>query len=248
MRTEKNWYRAWFDSAYYHLLYRKDHEREAMAFTTRLVAFLQPFPGALMLDAACGKGRPATELATFGYDVTGIDLSEKNILEARKMEHAHLSFFQHDIRLPLRIRYFDYAFSFFTGFGYFDTERENENALHTMCHALRKDGVLLIDCLNSSYVEQHLVSHEMKIVDGVEFNIQRACEGGYFLTEIHISDPARLAEQQFTERLRAYSRDDLENMLTAQGMQIVDILGDYQFHPWQECSSPRLILIAKRVS
>ncbi len=57
------------------------------------------------------------QLASLGYDTTGIDLSEESIEEALKMENDKLHFYQHDMRLPFWINYFDYAFNFFTSFG-----------------------------------------------------------------------------------------------------------------------------------
>ena len=80
---------------------------------------LQPGPVTAMLDVACGKGRHSRFLAEKGYDVTGIDLSEYSIGEALKYEAENLHFYRHDMRLPFWINYFDYAFNFFTSFGYF---------------------------------------------------------------------------------------------------------------------------------
>jgi SAM-dependent methyltransferase len=248
VETKKQWYKEWFNSPYYRLLYRNHDEGEAFAFIDRLVQYLQPQPGAAMLDVACGRGRYANELAFLGFDVTGIDLSENNILEARKTEHDHLSFFQHDMRLPFRICYFDFVFNFFSSFGYFDTARDNENALHTMCHALKRGGLLVIDYLNSEYVKQHLIQNEFRVIEGVEFSIRREYNNGYFLKEIDIMDPARLVERQFTEGVRAFSRNDFEGMLSAQGMQIEKVFGDYHLNPWNDQLSPRMILLARRIA
>jgi len=44
---------------------------------------LQPAPNASLLDVPCGNGRHAVELAGRGYFLTGVDLSEEFIAEAR---------------------------------------------------------------------------------------------------------------------------------------------------------------------
>ena len=75
--TSKNWFREWFDSPYYHLLYTNRNDEEAARFIDALLAFLKPSPGSRMLDVASGRGRHSRYLESKGFDVTGIDLFPK---------------------------------------------------------------------------------------------------------------------------------------------------------------------------
>ena len=113
---QQQWFKDWFNTPYYHQLYFKRDEKEASAFIDKLITYLNPAPGATMLDVACGKGRHSIRLAEKGFDVTGIDLSADSIEEALLSSSDTLQFFQHDMRLPFWINYFDYAFNFFTSF------------------------------------------------------------------------------------------------------------------------------------
>ena len=122
--AEQVWYKEWFDSPYYHKLYFERDEKEAEAFIRKLVEHLKPAKGSRMLDIACGRGRHSRTLSSMGFDVTGIDLSPSSIEFAKKIETGKLEFFVHDMRLPFRANYYDYAFNFFTSFGYFRTRRE----------------------------------------------------------------------------------------------------------------------------
>lgn len=246
MHAIKQWYKDWFNSPYYHLLYYKRDENEAAAFIDKLINYINPAPGATMLDVACGKGRHSLYLSEKGFDVTGIDLSEESIRAAKELEHDNLNFYQHDMRLPFRINYFDVVFNFFTSFGYFDCQRDNENALHTMASALKHGGTLVLDYLNSEYVKQHLVPHEEKEVDGVHFSISRSFEHNKFLKEISIHDPANSFEAAFTESVSAFSKKDFEEMFARQHLNIKAIFGDYKFHDYSPDSSQRLILIATK--
>ena len=126
------WFKDWFNSPYYHQLYAHRDEQEAANFIDKLVAHLQPTAGAKMLDVACGKGRHSMLLASNGFDVTGIDLSSESIAEALLSEDNHLHFYEHDMRLPFWVNYFDIAFNFFTSFGYFKTQREHDNAIRSI--------------------------------------------------------------------------------------------------------------------
>ena len=122
---EREWFEQWFDTKYYHILYKdRDHE-EARRFIDTLIKYLSPVPNSRILDLACGKGRYSVFLADKGFEVTGIDLSVQSIEYARQFENDHLSFYTHDMRLPFRINYFDYVFNFFTSFGYFEEDKSH---------------------------------------------------------------------------------------------------------------------------
>ncbi|HVI47583.1 MAG TPA: class I SAM-dependent methyltransferase [Chitinophaga sp.] len=246
MEIDKQWFKDWFNSPYYHLLYNNRDEKEAAAFIDKLLAYLHPVPDAEMLDVACGKGRHAKYLADKGYNVTGIDLSIESITIAKKLENDHLSFFQHDMRLPFRVNYFDVVFNFFTSFGYFDTQRDNDNALRTLRNALKPGGRLVLDYLNSTYVAEHLIVDEVKEKDDVVFDIRREYKDKKFLKHIGILDKVQMRRAAFNESVNAFTRVDFEQMFSRQGLTITEIFGDYHFNSYDEQRSPRLILIATK--
>ena len=130
--SARAWYKDWFNSVFYHKLYFERDQKEAKEFIQRLIHFLEPQSNARMLDVACGRGRYSLILAEMGYDVTGIDISFDSIRYAKQFEKENLSFYQHDMRLPFWINYFDHAFNFFTSFGYFATRREHDDAMRTI--------------------------------------------------------------------------------------------------------------------
>jgi len=47
---EKVWFKNWFNSPYYHLLYANRDDAEAAAFITTLVDYFKPNPNSKMLD------------------------------------------------------------------------------------------------------------------------------------------------------------------------------------------------------
>ena len=55
--VEKKWFESWFDTTYYHLLYRDRDHNEAKRFVNNLVKELGIKRGARVLDLACGKVR-----------------------------------------------------------------------------------------------------------------------------------------------------------------------------------------------
>ena len=247
MRMQQPWFKDWFNSPYYHQLYFKRDENEAAAFVDKLIDDLKPLPGSTMLDVACGKGRHSIQLAGKGFDVTGIDLSEDSINEALLHKTDNLHFYRHDMRLPFWINYFNYAFNFFTSFGYFKTRREHDNAIRTIAQAVKPGGTFVMDYLNVHYAEDHLVHQSEKEIDGVNFIITKWYDETHFYKKIIIEDEAMHDEPMiYTEKVAKFSLGDFTEMFAYQGLQIQEIFGDYNFVNYDVKKTPRLIMIAKK--
>jgi SAM-dependent methyltransferase len=241
------WFKNWFNSPYYHQLYFNRDEQEAARFIDKLIDKLNPPQGALMLDVACGKGRHAIHLAEKGFDVTGIDLSEDSIKEALINQTENLHFFLHDMRLPFYINYFNYAFNFFTSFGYFATRREHDNSIRTIAQSLKKGGYFVLDYLNVHYAEDHLVHQFDKEIDGVNYFITKWFDETHFYKKIVIEDEALQEPLTYSEKVAKFSLGDFTEMFAYQGLQIQEIFGDYNFGMYDVKKSPRLVMIAKKI-
>lgn len=241
------WFEKWFASPYYQQLYFKRDDDEAADFIDKLIGHLQPPAGSFMLDIACGRGRHSKHLASMGFDVTGIDICEDSISEAGKDESDNLHFFVHDMRLPFWINYFDYAFNFFTSFGYFKTRREHDNAIRTIAQSLKNDGVFVIDYLNVHYSEDHLVHQSEKEINGVNFHITKWFDEDHFYKKIIIEDKALDAPLEYLEKVAKFTLGDFTEMLAYHHMQVQEVFGDYHFGPYHVRNSPRMIIVAKKM-
>ena len=246
--SEQAWYKDWFNSPFYHKLYFERDENEAAAFILKLIDHLKPLPASYMLDVACGRGRHSRILAEKGFVVTGIDISFDSIAFAKKFENENLEFYQHDMRLPFRVNYFDYAFNFFTSFGYFKTRREHDDAIRTIANGLRSSGVFVIDYLNVHYSEDRLVRNDEKMINGTTYEIHRWHDETHFHKKIIIHDPLLLHPVEFTEKVSKFSFGDFNDMLSYHGLQVQEIFGDYQLGSYDVRTKPRLIVVAKKSS
>ena len=243
MRGKNEWFESWFHSPYYELLYYKRDRTEAKEFIEALLNHLHPAAQARFLDLACGNGRHSVYLATKGYEVTGIDLSDELIEKARADERDNLSFFVHDMRNEFRINYYDYVLNLFTSFGYFDTDHEHVRVLHNVFKGLKRDGSFVLDFFNSEKVIATLVKNETKETNGVRFVISRKAENGFIFKNIMVA--ANEKEQQFQERVRAYKPNELQHCFEKAGLSIIERFGSYDLKPFTK-DSDRLILIATK--
>ncbi|MEP6700812.1 MAG: class I SAM-dependent methyltransferase [Bacteroidota bacterium] len=244
--AENAWYKDWFNSPFYHKLYFERDEKEAEEFIKKLIEHLKPASGSRMLDVACGKGRHSKTLASLGFTVTGIDISPDSIAYAKQFEKENLDFFVHDMRLPFYGNYFNYAFNFFTSFGYFKTRREHDDSIRTIAKSLKPGGIFVIDFLNVHYAEDHVVHTEEKLITGTSYRILRWHDDNHFYKKIVVEDPSMTEDLAYTEKVAKFSLGDFTEMLAFQDMQVQEVFGDYHFNKYDIKKTPRLIIIAKK--
>ncbi len=237
-----NWFASWFDTPYYHILYKDRNYREAQLFMDNLTHYLNLPDKAKVLDLACGKGRHSIYLNQLGYDVLGVDLSENSIDEAKKNTNDHLHFRVHDMRAPFDEK-FDAIFNLFTSFGYFENEADNLKTLVAIKVSLSDYGFAVIDFMNATNVIANLVPEEVKTVNEIDFHIKRFHLDGYIYKEIDFEDKGE--KFHFTEKVRALTLADFQAMMDEAGIFLLDTFGDYKLKKFHKTESERLIMIFK---
>ncbi len=101
-----SWFKEWFNTPYYHILYKDRDFVEAENFIRNLTKDLQLSKDSKIIDLACGKGRHSVFLQQLGYEVLGVDLSEESIEHNKQFETSadetpKLTFKVHDMRNEL---------------------------------------------------------------------------------------------------------------------------------------------------
>lgn len=237
-----DWFTSWFNTPYYHILYKHRNDADAQLFMQNLVSFLKLPKTAHIADLPCGKGRHAIYLNSLGYQVTGGDLSENSIAYAKKYENETLSFEVWDMRNPLENTY-DAVFNLFTSFGYFDDKQDDLMVLKGMKKGLKKNGYLVLDFLNVIKTKNTLVSSETKEIDGITFHISREIKDGFI--QKHIRFKADNEDHSYTEKVKFLDKTTLHQYFEEVGLKIVHTFGDYHLNEFDAQESNRLILIAQ---
>ena len=138
-----DWFTDWFNTSYYHTLYKDRNDADAQLFIRNITSFLKIPNPSHILDLPCGKGRHSIYLNSLGYNVTGADLSENSILFAKKFENDTLHFQIKDMRKPFTEKY-DAIFNLFTSFGYFENDNDDVLVLKNIKNGLKKNGLCSI--------------------------------------------------------------------------------------------------------
>jgi len=241
-----NWFESWFNSKYYHKLYKNRDSKEAEKFINNLVSKLNLKENSNLIDIACGKGRHARYFNKKGLNVTGVDLSQNSINYASNFTTQTLSFHVHDMRRSFKKNYFDIATNLFTSFGYFEKEEDDLLALKAMAKNLKKNGILIIDFMNTEKILKNLISHEEKYIDNIKFSIKRYIENNIIIKEIKITDEKK--QYNFLESVRNIKLNDFKKMISKSNLRIIDMFGDYELNEFNIKYSDRLILVCKKQS
>lgn len=239
---KKNWYASWFDTPYYHILYKDRDYAEAQHFMDNLTQYLNLPENAKILDLACGKGRHSIYLNSLGYNVTGADLSENSIKEASQFSNETLHFKVHDMRETCEEKY-DAIFNLFTSFGYFESDDDNLTTLKAIHNSLDETGFACIDFMNVDYVIENLVPEEIKTVEGIDFHIKRYVKDNHIFKEIDFEADGE--KHHYTEKVQALRLEDFEKMMDEAGIYLLDVFGNYKLQKYFKNQSERLIMIFK---
>jgi len=230
----------------------------AEAFAARGVA-----AGSFLLDAGCGTGRFAVELARRGYAVEGLDLSPRLVERARALAEAagvgaaqgfRINFEVGDmLALPARGR-FDVVLCRGVLNDLLDG-RGRERALRSFAGALRRGGVLILD------VREWEASARRKIREPVFEKTAETPRGSLSFRSVTRVDPGTrrlLVEERHTLRaggvesvsaydfqMRCWTREELVARLARAGFEGPEFYGAY------DCAKPpgagdRLVCVAVR--
>ena len=231
----------WFNSDYYHKLYKNRDHNEARNFIDNITSYLNLKKDSKILDLACGVGRHSTYLQKIGFDVVGTDKSQNNIEKAKVSENEKLSFIQMEMIDNTNYKY-DVILNLFTSFGYVNHDY-NLKTIKNINRQLKDDGVVIIDFMNTFFVKKNLVKEEIKIIDNIKFEIKRRYDSNYIIKEIRFSDRI---EYSFKEKVMDLSINDFKKYLKRYNLEIIRTFGNYSLDDFKINKSERLIMVIKK--
>lgn len=242
----KEWFREWFSNKYYLELYKHRDDKEAIDLINLIQRSVNIISGSKVLDVCCGSGRHSIELVKRGYDVTGFDLSDYLIGEAKKHKkklkenNLKLKFLKKDMRNFDFKSSFDIVLNIFSSFGYFEKDEENFKVLKNVFLSLKKNGYFVFDFLNEAYLRKYLIKKDFVNISGKKVLQKRRIENNFVYKDIIIGD------EVFSERIKLYSCSEICNELESSGFKICRIFGDYFGNRFYKNNSKRFIIIAQK--
>lgn len=202
--------------------------------------------GSKVLDAACGIGRIALELAELGMDVTGVDIT-KSVLDAAKdsadAAELKINFVNQDLRTYCKSEYFDCAVNLYTSFGYCDSKEDDYQILKNIAASLKKGGKFIMECNSRETAIMYFTSGEWFERAGytvlTEFEPVGAWEG-LKSKWILIDKQGKRIVHEYVQRL--YSAAELRDKFLECGFSSAKVYGDFDLSPYDNKARTMIIV------
>ncbi len=241
-KTRQPWYVEAF-GAWYGTLYAHRDEATAAAEVDVAVKWLGIEPTSRCLDLCCGMGRHLRPLQRHSECAVGVDLSPQLIEEASNRGSRNLVRADQR-RLPFSAATFDHVLSFFTSFGYFETDAENAAALLEMARVLRGAGRLLMDLPNATVLERSLVPRSHDVRDGFTVTAARTWDGFRVRKSVVVTNGEGVVVHQHEENVRVFNETEITEMMSRADLRILRRSGGFDGRPVER--GDRLILVAEK--
>lgn len=242
-----DWFEEWFDSPLYEKLYANRDEQEAAKLVDLLERILPLNQCSKILDLGCGRGRHSISLNREGYDVTGIDLSDKAIKTAREKANnlnlSNIRFMVRDMRDPLP-ETFDAIVNLFTTFGYFYSDKENSSVFDSVQKMMEPGSTFVLDYLNAVRVRKSFIPTNEGEFQDLEYRVKRYIKGNAIYKEIIFSGDRLNGDKEYAERVKLYELPWFKKELSQRNLKIRDIYGDYDGNEFDPETSSRLLIIS----
>ena len=214
------WYRTWFNEDYLEVYGHRD-EAEA---------------------------KQGVELAARGLFVVALDLSSallRSGAQKARDEGVRVGFVQADARHVAVHSGFDAVVNFFTSFGYFEADEDNELVLENIARVLKKRGRFLIDYLNVNHLQANLVTQNVWRMGSASVREDRSIDTVNRRVNKTIAIEREGVEKRYFESVRLYSQNELTSLLSSCGLRVSRTFGDYDGSA-VDVARPRLILVGER--
>ncbi|MFH0930403.1 MAG: class I SAM-dependent methyltransferase [Candidatus Zixiibacteriota bacterium] len=244
---------AWYDE-----FFKEDYLQIYLPFLTEertkqeidfIIEILNLPPGSKILDLACGFGRHTIPLAKKGYDMTGLDYTEKFIRmaeEKAQKENLQIEFLVGDMRKIPFENHFAGVISYFTSFGFFSDE-ENFEVLKGVSKALKREGKFLLEIMNRDLLVENFQAKDWhRTEDGTLVLEERNWDlkTGRIKNYVTILDEKGERKRWFEVRL--YTLEELNYLLEKVGLKIIETYGRKDKTPYS-VDSPRMIVLSQKI-
>ena len=244
-----NWYEDFFHGLALDLWRKALPPEHTKAEADFLVEALQCNAGSHLLDVPCGNGRLSLELARRGYRVTGVDISEEFIEEARALatntgETPVPQFILGDMRTIEGADVYDGGYCFGNSFGFL-AYADMEKFLNGVARALKPGARFIIETGMAAesaipkFKEQE--SHQIEDILCTIKEKYLATEG--CIDTEYVFERNGVSESRFAKHW-IYTAAEIRRMLERAGFTVESVYGSLKCEPFV-LGSDELLVVAQ---
>lgn len=193
-----------------------------------------------ILDVPCGTGRHSYGLAKRGFRVTGIDISDACLKIARtEWNHKNTEYLYGNMNDLSAFKRYDLTLNLFSSFGYFATDKQNQQVLKQLYNSLLPNGQLVLNAINRNWLLTIYSSNDWHEHKGNYILNRRSYDEKTHYNEawMTVINRKTLAENSYFHRCRLYSKNEMVTMLKKTGFKKVIVYGDYEGCKFKETES-----------
>jgi SAM-dependent methyltransferase len=265
MTVPSNWYENFFHGVSLDLWRKAISPKQTTREADFLVKALQCDEGAHLLDVPCGNGRLSLELASRGCRVTGVDISDEFIAEARASGSALSSIQQNpkataggvDSNAPVEFllgnmrniegeAIYDGAYCFGNSFGFLEYS-DMESFIGGVARALKPGARFVIETgMAAESILQKFEEQTSHQIDDIRLTIKER-----YLAEESCIDTEYVFERNGTTETRKakhwiYTAAEIRRMLERAGFEVLNLFGSLNFEPFVLGSDELFVIAQKR--
>ena len=208
----------YYDKIYHYIDYKKQ-----VSFIIKLIKKYNQSKNNKILDVACGTGMHTDLLQKEGFDVTGFDISEDMLREAKK-KNSKINFIQGDMKKLDLSEKFGTIICFFNSILYNKGEEMKKTLINFYNH-LEKGGILIFDAvdksmgINSKKEEYKYEDDNLKIL----FKPQWIYNQETNIMELDIDFIVNEEKLHDHHIMGAFSFDELKHILKEANFEIIEL-------------------------
>lgn len=248
--SPRPWYTSFFDDVYLRIFEPELGPARTSAEVDGVLALGGLAAGARVLDVACGQGRHAIELASRGFEVTGLDLSGVLLEHARRRADAagvRVTWRESDMREPQGEAEFDAAINLYSSFGYLEDSAEDQRALDAVARALVPGGVVVQEIAHRDAEIRDLRPADVhELEDGLLLVERRTLDlrSSRMKVDYTLIEGDRVVLRR-RHVLRLYSLPELEELHARAGLHVEAVYGGLDGGEL-ELDDPAVVLVSRR--
>lgn len=241
----------YYDSLTANIDYRKRAE-----YFHEIIKLFKKTEGNILLDLACGTGSISEEMARLGYDVIGIDYSDEMLgvaLDKKFESGLNIQYLCQDMRKLDLYGSIDITVCALDSINHLSSIRDVKKVFSNIAFFSEPNALFLFD-VNTLYKHRNILANNtftyetdnvfcvwentlIPETDEVKMNLE------FF--ELEENGMYSRTTDRFSEK--AYSEEEIENLLAECGFEIVGKFGDDTFAP-PSCDTQRIVYAARCIN
>lgn len=257
MTVPSNWYRDFFSGVALDLWRKAIPPEQSKAEADFLVKALQCEAGSDLLDVPCGNGRLSLELAQRGYQVTGVDLSEEFIEEARTRLNPpadaggtdsarQVEFILWDMSKLEGEAIYDGAFCFGNSFGYLEYA-DMEGFLNGVARALKPGARFVVETgMAAESILPNLEARTWYQIEDILMTVDHRYQADQSCVDTDYTFVQDGKSETRSAKHWVYTVGEIRRMLERAGFTVLDLYGSVDWQPYKLGAGDLVIVTQKK--